>query len=74
MKHGRRHDKLKEGVYRDLFRRRAEGYASDYRPMPVAEPEDPKALPEPASEIELRLRGKAKKGIERALRDESRSE
>ena len=70
MKHGRRHTKLKEGVYVDRFRQGAEGYASEYRSIDVAEPTDPKPLPEPASEVEMRLRGKAKKGVRRLLKDD----
>ena len=70
MKHGRRHTKLKEGVYVDRFRQRAEGCASEYRAIDVAEPTDPQPLPEPVSDVEMRLRGKAKKGVKRLMGDD----
>lgn len=44
MKHGRRHDKLKEQAY--LARKDAEGYKRPYRPIDVAEP-NPQKPPEP---------------------------
>ena len=46
MKHGRRHDKLKEQAY--LARKDAEGYNRPYRPIDVAQPTEPaKAPPAP---------------------------
>jgi len=51
MKHGRRHDSLKEGVYKQRFRQGAQGYARPYEPIPVAEPEAP--VPPPPAEVPL---------------------
>lgn len=48
VKHGRRHDSLKEGVYKQRFKQGAQGYARDYEPIPVAEPAGPVAPPPPA--------------------------
>lgn len=47
MKHGRRHDSLKEGVYKQRFRQGAQGYARPYEPIDVAEPTGPVAAPPP---------------------------
>ena len=63
MKHGRRHDKLKEQAY--LARKDAEGYARPYRPIDVAEPAGgraPAPLPEGAP-LAAKLGTKAKKAL-----------
>lgn len=46
MKHGRRHDSLKEKAY--LERQNAEGYKRPYRPIDVAMPQKPPVPPPPA--------------------------
>lgn len=67
VKHGRRHDSLKEGVYKQRFRQGAPGYARPYEPIPVAEPTGPVAPP-PPEEVPLAevLSPKAKRALRRA--------
>lgn len=56
MKHGRRHDKLKEQAY--LARKDAEGYNRPYRAMDVAQPAATKAAPDPPPEEGVPLAAK----------------
>lgn len=63
MKHGRRHDKLKEQAY--LARKDAEGYARPYRPIDVAEPtgEFEAEAPPPEVPLAAKLSTKEKKRL-----------
>ena len=67
MKHGRRHDSLKEGVYKQRFRQGAQGYARPYEAIDVAEPTGPVAPP-PPEEVPLAdvLGRKSKHALRRA--------
>lgn len=66
MKHGRRHNKLKEQTYGQRFRQDAEGYTRAYRPIDVAEPSAPaKPLEQPPEDLPLaaKLTTKEKKRL-----------
>ena len=66
MKHGRRHDSLKEKVYRERAAGGAEGYKRPYRPIDVAKG-DPNAPPPPDPVVPLgvALPKKAKRQLKR---------
>lgn len=68
MKHGRRHDTLKEKAYLDRAHGRAEGYARPYAPIDVATPTTPPPPPPDTSvELEGALKGRSKHELRRAL-------
>jgi hypothetical protein len=80
VKHGRRHNKLKEGVYAQRFQQRAPGYAREYEPIDIAEPEHPAAAP-PPKEVPMglalnrrALRDLKRRGIDPLAEDEERRE
>jgi hypothetical protein len=65
MKHGRRHDSLKEKTYRERAAQDAPGYKRAYDPIDVREPDEPKPLPkDPAAPLAAKLGRKAKKQLE----------
>lgn len=67
MKHGRRHDSLKEGVYKRRFDQDAPGYRRPYEAIDVAEPTGPVAPPPPPEvPLGLALDRKAKRQLKRA--------
>ena len=67
VKHGRRHDSLKEGVYKQRFRQGAAGYARPYEAIDVAEPTGPVAPPPPVeAPLAEVLSPKAKRALRRA--------
>ncbi len=73
MKHGRRHDKLKEQAY--VARKDAEGYGRPYRAIDVAE--NAAAVPPPPVEdapASVRIGGKAKRQLKRLGVDPEASE
>jgi len=66
MKHGRRHDSLKEKVYRERAAQGAEGYKRPYRPIDVAEgAKGAPPPPEPATPLGVALPKKAKRTLRR---------
>lgn len=76
MKHGRRHDVLKEQEYKK--RKDAEGYGRPYRAMPMADPSAPHRRPAPAPEVEgvalgSLLGGRARRDLKRLGIDPSRT-
>lgn len=75
MKHGRRHDSLKEKVYRERAASGAEGYTRPYRPIDVAEgnPDAP-PLPEPETPLGVALPKKAKRHLKRMGIDPEKDE
>lgn len=71
MKHGRRHNRLKEKAYVD--RKDAEGYGRPYEPIPVEPPtEAPAAPPPPPPALTEVLDPRSRNALKRALekRDE----
>jgi len=66
MKHGRRHDALKEKVYRERAAAGAEGYKRPYRPIDVREGSgQPPPPPEPVAPLGTALPKKAKRALRR---------
>lgn len=62
MKHGRRHNKLKEQAY--LARKDADGYARPHRPIDVAEPTGEfEATPPPSLELHNVLGRKSRHAV-----------
>ena len=62
MKHGRRHKTLKEQAY--IARKDAEGYATPYRPIDVAQPVAPPPEPPPETlPLAAKLGTRAKKAL-----------
>lgn len=75
MKHGRRHDSLKEKAYRDRAASNAEGYKRPYRPIDVAKG-NPDAPKPPPAEVPLgaALPKKAKRQLRRMGIDPEKDE
>ena len=67
MKHGRRHDSLKERTYRERAAQDAPGYKRPYAPLDVREPDAPAPPPPPAAQpLAAKLGRRAKKQLEHA--------
>ena len=66
MKHGRRHDSLKEKTYRERAAQDAPGYKRPYEAIDVREPTGPTAAPPPPTNAAgAKIGAKAKRTLRR---------